>query len=226
MNETTKVHPGSKRRWSFDTLAVNTIFSFVMMAIFAVGIGLGWSLGALAGKALELLDVQEAADYGGILGGVAGLGCTLYLCFRRPRPAHSGRTISEAEAVEKRQKHVGLAFEHRGWDHCLTDPGQAENMVCPVCNEVMDVERDIPGIPGYITFVAGMASDHDLFLCRLRQEAWHQQALKLLKMAKASPSVKLQQMLEDEARAILKDKKPTKESWNAGVPPTRGALPV
>ena len=125
---------------------------------------------------------------------------------------------------DKQRKHIGLVCEHRGWDHCITRPGEAENMACPVCNEVMDVERDIPGIPGYITFIAGMASDHDLFLCRFRQEAWHQQALKLLKLAEASPSVKLQQMLEEEARSILKDRKSTKESWSEGVPPT-GATP-
>jgi hypothetical protein len=167
----------------------------------------------LAGKALELLDVQEAVHYGGILGGVAGLGCTLYLCFRRPRPGYSGRTTSEAEASEKRRKHVGLVCEHGGWDHLITGPGEGESMVCPVCNEIMDVERNISGIPGYITFLAGMASDHHLFLCRSRREAWHQQALDLLKMAKASPSVKLQQMLEEEARAIVKGRKLTKESW-------------
>jgi hypothetical protein len=54
----------------------------------------------------------------------------------------------------------------------VTDAGEAESMVCPVCNEVMDVERNIPGIPGYLTFLAGMASDHDLFLCRFRREAY------------------------------------------------------
>jgi hypothetical protein len=215
-----------KRSWSLDDAVVSTITSCVVLAILVLGTGLGWCLGALAGKALELLEVQEAVHYGGVLGGVAGLGCTLYLCLRRPRLGHPGRTISAAEASDKRRKHDGLVREHRGWDHVITDPGEAENIVCPVCDEIMDVERNISGIPGYITFLAGMASDHDLFLCRFRGEAWHQQALKLLNMAKATPSVKLQQMLEEEARAILRIKKSTKESWTGCSSPSSAIADV
>lgn len=102
----------SQCRWNFATIAVNTIFSFVMLAIFAVATGVGCCLGALGGKTLELLGVQVAVHYGDILGDVAGFGYILHLCFRRPKPAHSRRTISEEEAGQRRRKHDGLDREH------------------------------------------------------------------------------------------------------------------
>lgn len=203
----------SKRSWDLDSLAVKTIFFFVILAILAAETGVGWFLGALGGKALELLDVQEAVNYVGILGGVSGFGYALYVMLRRPKSVQSGLIISEEAAREKRKKHDGLICEHRGWDHFIMDIGEAETMACPVCNEIMEVERGIPGIPRYTAYLAGMASDHDLFLCKFRQESWHRQGLELLKVAKETPSVKLQQLLEEEAKTILMDRKPTKEAW-------------
>lgn len=203
----------SKPSWNLDDVVVYGITSCIVLAILAVGAGIGWCLGALAGQTLELLDAHDVVHHGGILGGVGGFGSTLYLCFRRLKPAYSGRTISEEEAREKWRKHDGLVCQRRGWDHCITDIGEVEIMVCPVCNEVMDVEQNIPGIPRYSAFLVGMASDHDLFLCKFRRESWHQQALELLKMAEEAASLSLQHLLEEEARAILKDRKSTKKSW-------------
>jgi hypothetical protein len=75
----------NKCRWDFDSLAVNVITWFVVLVIVAVGTGIGWCLGALGGKLLELLYVEEAVYNGGILGGAFGLCSALYILLRRPK---------------------------------------------------------------------------------------------------------------------------------------------
>jgi hypothetical protein len=132
-------------------------------------------------------------------------------------PRDPGPTSQEdAEDDEKSKKHNGLIREHMGWDHFILDPGEAEAMSCRVCGEVTEVVRNIPRRPGYISFLGGMAADHDLFLCRHRDEAWHRQALDLMMMAEKTPSRTIQQELEKEVQTVLATRQPTKSSWSGG----------
>jgi hypothetical protein len=83
-----------------------------------------------------------------------------------------------------------------------------------VCGEPTEVVRNIPGMPRYSAFLCGMASDHDLFLCSRREEAWQRQALELMRMAETAPCRAFQQELEKEAQTVLATRKPTKDSWS------------
>jgi hypothetical protein len=127
---------------------------------------------------------------------------------------------SDEEARKKRSKHNGLIREHEGWDHFILDLGVAEAKYCKVCGEETEGVRNIPGIPGYINLMCGLAEDHDLFICKHRNEAWHRQALELQKMAAATPSPTIERQLEEEIRAILSTRRPSKESWAAKGPRT------
>jgi hypothetical protein len=205
-----KKDPANSESWGFKLLFWSTI-----AVIVAAGAGVGWGLGALIGWGLEALGITSAVFFGGIVGGVIGLGVIIYLIIRPSKPHYTGlrATMSEEEADKKRRKHGGLILEHRGWDYYISDLGKCETMTCPICKEVMEVERDVPGTPSYVNAVFGLAWDHDFFWCKFRKESWHLQVLELLKMAESTPSSKLQQLLEEEIQTVLKDRKPTKKSW-------------
>jgi hypothetical protein len=127
-----------------------------------------------------------------------------------------GKETSEDGNRAKRSKHNGLSRDNEGWDHFILEPGMAETKSCRVCGATTEVVRNIKGHPGYVSFLCGIAEDHDLFLCKHMKEPWHQQALALMKMAEATPSATRQAELEQEIQRILTTRTPTKGSWSIG----------
>jgi hypothetical protein len=66
--------------------------------------------------------------------------------------------------------------------------------------------------------MCGMAEDHDLSIYKHRNETWHRQALELKRMVAATPSPTIERQLEEEIRAILSTRRPSRESWAAQGP--------
>lgn len=98
----------------------------------------------------------------------------------------------------------------RGWNYFLTGLNEFQELKCKVCNEAMNVERNIEGANGWASAMAGRTKDHDEFSCPNSDEKWHEQALEIKELINRTPSAFFSTMLEEEVNLILRTKCATK----------------
>jgi len=101
-----------------------------------------------------------------------------------------------------------------GWDVILYIPGELKECNCPVCNEIMDIERNWKGYTSYASVMGKIKSVKDKFTCPNAQKLWHQQAKAIKKLIEKTPSKWIETGLELELDKILKEQKATKEHWS------------
>lgn len=91
------------------------------------------------------------------------------------------------------------------------DPGEIESAKCGICGDEMDVKRGVFGPTGFAESMSGRGHRHDRFTCPNLDTDWHRQVDKLQIASKETPSVKLGDMFEDEAKEIIKSRVATKK---------------
>lgn len=82
---------------------------------------------------------------------------------------------------------------------------------CSVCDEKMDVKRNVDGPTSSAEAMAKGSHLHDVFLCPFRNEMWHRQICKLTEEAVKCPSKRLADIMIAEADGVLKSRQATKE---------------
>ena len=100
---------------------------------------------------------------------------------------------------------------HKGWDIIFSEPGKHKSMTCPVCNEEMEVKRDVKGPTSWAGAVMKTEHVHDAFTCKHAGKKWHKQVRKLREAILATPSAKLAEIYQSEIEQILVRKRATKE---------------
>ena len=107
---------------------------------------------------------------------------------------------------------------HSGWDCFFSEPGEYDKMYCHVCNEEMEIKRDVMGATGWAEAISvhhgSKGHLHDSFWCKCANENWHNQARILKNRIQKESSQTVAKMLEEEVEKILTTRKITKEgSW-------------
>lgn len=97
-----------------------------------------------------------------------------------------------------------------GWDYFTPPPGKVDSMTCRVCGSNMNLKRNVNGPTGWAESVGGGKHLHDTFSCSFAGEKWHDQALRLKKLAEETPSFEIQKIYEKEADEIIETRTPTK----------------
>ncbi len=95
----------------------------------------------------------------------------------------------------------------KGWDYFSPDSNTVQEKRCRVCNEKMDVQRNVVGKRS----MYGLPVPHDCFTCPNSNEKWHMQALHLLQLAESTPSGFLARQLTQEASLVIQLRRVTKE---------------
>lgn len=98
----------------------------------------------------------------------------------------------------------------RGYDLKRHPPGLVEEEFCSVCETKMDVTRDVKASRGFAAAMGGSNWDRDEFRCPEAQEAWHRQALEIIREAENTASSAIEKILLDEKDDIVKQRKATK----------------
>lgn len=93
-----------------------------------------------------------------------------------------------------------------GWDCFNTPVGQRQSMTCRVCEQTMQVGRNINGPRTSIESLAGQKFPHDEFRCADSGQTWHQQALALRLLMENTPSKTIEDILKTEAKPIQQQK--------------------
>jgi hypothetical protein len=106
---------------------------------------------------------------------------------------------------------------HAGWDAFSPDPGTTDVMYCRVCDEKMDVERNVNGPTGMAESMAGRKHLHDSFRCPNVGQKWHNQVLKLKQEARSTASASVENLIHQEIEQILKTRQHTKDVGPSGL---------
>jgi hypothetical protein len=100
---------------------------------------------------------------------------------------------------------------HKGWDILITEPGEHESMTCPVCNQEMEVKRNVNGPTSWAGAIMRTEHLHDTFTCKSAGKKWHKQVRHLREAIISTPSGKLASIFQEEINEILHSKRATKE---------------
>ena len=100
---------------------------------------------------------------------------------------------------------------HKGWDILITEPGKHESMTCPVCNQDMEVKRNVKGPTSWAGAMMRTEHVHDTFTCKSAGKKWHKQVRELRIVMSSTPSGKLAAIYQEEINEILFSKRATKE---------------
>lgn len=92
----------------------------------------------------------------------------------------------------------------------LGEVPEGDIVLCGVCGNKCTERRNVNGPRGWAQAMSKGKSLHDSFKCPSHKERWHEQALKLLKMAQDTPSLLIANLYEKEAKEILETRKTTK----------------
>src|ERR1019366_800343 len=96
-------------------------------------------------------------------------------------------------------QHKGkLMTLHGGWDSFTPAPGMQDKMSCRVCDEDMEVERNINGPTGMAEAMGKGKHLHDHFSCKHANQDWHSQILALKKEQQETASTTIRDILEGE----------------------------
>lgn len=91
------------------------------------------------------------------------------------------------------------------------DPNKIDKCFCGICGDEMLVERNHPPSGGFAGAMANHNRYYDIFRCPHRKLDWHVQAKALLREIDKTPSNCFAEIMREEAREILKNRKATKE---------------
>lgn len=91
-----------------------------------------------------------------------------------------------------------------GYDYRTTPPGLLDRACCPVCGDVMRVERNRTGPTGWAGAVARKAQPHDAWVCPQAEAGWHQRAKAIRQEADRTTSTQLRTLLLNEAGEIIR----------------------
>ena len=95
----------------------------------------------------------------------------------------------------------------KGYDFFTTKPDTIDEMVCKVCGEVCDVKRGVSGPMSWGMAMAKKNTIHDSFSCDHTDEAWHKQALEIVRAIKDCPSPSVRKIMDNDLVRIIKKKK-------------------
>jgi len=84
------------------------------------------------------------------------------------------------------------------------DPGTVKKARCGICNEKMDVKRNVYGPTQRAMAVSGSKRMHDFFKCPNYDKPWHKRAADLKAEKYQTTSRKVRQLISEEIREILK----------------------
>lgn len=124
----------------------------------------------------------------------------------------------KVEILDKPKEKVGhqefTEVYQAGTDYFTPPPDLVKVAFCGICNEEMEVKRNVNGPTGWAESVGGMKHLHDTFSCKHRTEDWHCQVRNLKSRITKETSKKITDMLTEEMNEVLKSKKPTKDiNW-------------
>ena len=85
----------------------------------------------------------------------------------------------------------------------ITSPGAFEQLDCPVCRNLCQVERNAPFHPGHIAAMAGIARPHDRFFCPFDRNDWHYTAYKLIHAIDEMPSMRVADLMRQDLKELL-----------------------
>ncbi len=92
----------------------------------------------------------------------------------------------------------------KGYDLFYFEPGQREEKKCHVCQEKMDVQKNVE------IYIAAVKYFKDAFTCPNTGENWHYQAYLLQQLIKETPSATITRLFREEVKKIVREKKATK----------------
>lgn len=84
------------------------------------------------------------------------------------------------------------------------DPGTVKEAHCGICNEKMDVKRNVYGPTQWAMAVSGRKRMHDSFMCPNYNKTWHKRVVDLKTEKYQTTSRKLRRLINEEIREILK----------------------
>jgi len=94
----------------------------------------------------------------------------------------------------------------------MPDPDSVEGPVhCGVCRTVMTEHRNCDGPTSFVMSISGSKRKHDAFYCPHRNKDWHKQVVAIRNEARDTSSLRLKNMLLDEADEVLESRKATME---------------
>lgn len=100
-------------------------------------------------------------------------------------------------------------FNEKWEDSYFPDPGTVDTAHCGICGQIMDVERACEGATSYVMSIGGSKRKYDRFMCVNRGLGWHNQLIDLKHESEETSSVKIFDMLIEEASLILEKREPS-----------------
>ena len=98
-------------------------------------------------------------------------------------------------------------MSEKGYDVFLViadDNGRhLQGLDCKVCGSECDVQRDVTGPMSWGGAMAGIHKKHDVFTCPHSYDAWHIQALRLIKAVEETPSPTLAEIMRKDLEAVV-----------------------
>jgi hypothetical protein len=97
-----------------------------------------------------------------------------------------------------------------GYDSFITDVNKHQEMHCKVCGMLMEVNRNMAAIKGFVAAMSGTTKPYDIFNCPISDEDWHKQIIKLMIEQQQTSSATIANLLQAEIDMIKVTKKRTK----------------
>ncbi len=112
-------------------------------------------------------------------------------------------------------KHVNPQSHHNcDGERFTPKPEEYDSATCGLCGTNMDVQRNVFGPTSFGGAMLKRGHLHDWFECPNRREDWHIQVKKILREAQKTSSTALQELLEKDAKKVLKTRKATKKVYD------------
>jgi hypothetical protein len=94
----------------------------------------------------------------------------------------------------------------KGYDCFISAPNGTVEMICKVCEEICDVERNVYDFVSWSGAMAHIKERHDLFSCPHGDEGWHKYALELMQDIEKCHSQTIKIIMQKDLNEILINK--------------------
>lgn len=93
----------------------------------------------------------------------------------------------------------------KGYDYFTPSPNSVDEILCKVCGEICDVERNVSAPTSWAAAMAEVDTIHDSFRCPYGEEEWHTRARKLVQCIESCDSVSIKKIMNDDLNKTIKE---------------------
>ena len=95
--------------------------------------------------------------------------------------------------------------KNSGW--LAPDPGTCKSLKCGICDDEMNVKRNVLGPTSFVGALGGIKRLHDSFTCPNLEVDWHKKIVDLYREVRNTNSVTIKKIIREEIKNIRKTRK-------------------